>query len=86
MPWRRALREEIALPSGVAGPVEREALAAEAALPAGVTGPRDLAPLARDDSMRRAELMAQCGRRGRVDRGGNRKVVDYGAKIPAGCA
>ena len=49
--------EERARPSGVTGPVEWTELAAEAILPALVIGPRDLAPLAREDAIRKIELM-----------------------------
>jgi len=52
-----ALREEMALPSGVIGPAALAALAAEASLPSAVMGPLDFAPLARDASMRSVELI-----------------------------
>jgi hypothetical protein len=52
-----ALRDEMALPSGVAGLVDLAELAAAASLPCGVIGPLDFAPLARDAWMRSTELI-----------------------------
>jgi hypothetical protein len=57
IPWRMAFWEELALPSGVTGPVDFAELARDASFPAMEVGPRDLAPLVREASARRLELI-----------------------------
>src|SRR5580658_4019050 len=60
IPWRMALREERARPSGLDGPVDLAELARDASRPAMVIAPCDLAPLAREASIRRVELIFIC--------------------------